>query len=129
MDRFQSDVPHFIHSALPRSLIFFHADILFQENELRYKNIKMDTDELSRETYRAILTEAEKFNHDLTLQFGLLSGDCKDEEEFIEKSTELIRELKIADPEDLDDIFFGNVPNVKTLYKTLDKILNNVASL
>ena len=31
----------------------------------------MDTDELSKETYRAIIIEAEKFHHDLTLQFGL----------------------------------------------------------
>ena len=50
----------------------------------------MDTDDLSREAYRAIISEAEKFNHDLTLQFGLQSGDCKDEQEFIDKSTQLI---------------------------------------
>ena len=29
-------------------------------------NLHMDTDDLSRETYRAIIIEAEKFNHDLT---------------------------------------------------------------
>ncbi len=32
----------------------------------------MDTDDLSEKTYRAIMVEAERFNHDLTLQFGLL---------------------------------------------------------
>jgi hypothetical protein len=43
----------------------------------------------------------------LTLQFGLLSGDCKDEQELIDKSTQLINELKIADSEDLEDVFLG----------------------
>jgi len=86
----------------------------------------MDTDDLSQETYRAIIIAAEKFNHDLTLQFGLLSGDCKDEQEFIEKSTQLINELKIADLGDLEDMFLGNVPNLTRLKKTLDKILDNI---
>lgn len=81
----------------------------------------MDTDDLSRETYRAIITEAEKFNSDLTLQFGLLSDNCKDEQEFIDKSTQLINELKIADSGDLKDIFFGNVPNLTRLKKHLIK--------
>lgn len=89
----------------------------------------MDTDNLSRETYRAIIAEAEKFNPDLTLQFGLLSDDCKDEQEFIFKSTQLINELKITGLEDLEDIFFGNVPNLARLNKTLDKILENIAKL
>ncbi|MDQ6762709.1 MAG: hypothetical protein M3015_08780 [Bacteroidota bacterium] len=39
----------------------------------------MDTDELSSKTYRAIIIEAEKFNHDLTLQFGVLASSCTDE--------------------------------------------------
>ena len=30
----------------------------------------MDTGDLPEETYRAIMIEAEMFNHDLTLQFG-----------------------------------------------------------
>lgn len=34
----------------------------------------MDTDDLSNEVYNVILVEAEKFNHDFTLQFGLLSS-------------------------------------------------------
>lgn len=89
----------------------------------------MDTDDLSREAYRAIISEAEKFNHDLTLQFGLQSGDCNDEQEFIDKSTQLINELKTADSVDLDDIFFGDVPNLTILTKTLDKILDNIVKV
>ena len=36
------------------------------------KKKTMDTGDLSEEAYRAIMIEAEIFNHDLTLQFGLL---------------------------------------------------------
>ena len=45
----------------------------------------MDTGDFSEEAYKAIIVEAEMFNHDLTLQFGLLSSDCKNENDFIEK--------------------------------------------
>ena len=86
----------------------------------------MDTDNLSRETYRAILVEAERFNHDLTLRFGLLSCDCHDEQEFIEKSERLIERLKKAKSSTLSDIFFGNVPNLDNFYKMLDKIISNI---
>lgn len=30
----------------------------------------MDTNDLSQQTHRAIMSEAERFNSDLTLQFG-----------------------------------------------------------
>ncbi len=45
----------------------------------------MDTDDLSREVYDGILLEAEKLTHDLTLHYGLLSSDCKNESEYIVK--------------------------------------------
>ena len=54
----------------------------------------MDTDELSTEAYRGILIEAEKFNHDLTLQFGLISYSCKNEIEYLLKSKILVTKLK-----------------------------------
>ncbi len=53
----------------------------------------MDTDDLSDKTYKGIIAEAEKFNHDLTLQFGLLSSLCEDEKDFISKSKQLIGEM------------------------------------
>lgn len=53
----------------------------------------MDTDDLSRETYTGILVEAEKLTHDLTLHFGLLSYDCKNETDYIEKAKKLTEEL------------------------------------
>ena len=89
----------------------------------------MDTDDLSRETYKAIIIEAEKFNHDLTLRFGLLSYECEDETAFIEKSEILISKLKKADKRILIDIFFGVSPDIIKLNNTLDKILDNIAKV
>ena len=86
----------------------------------------MDTDDLSKEAYQAIIIEAERFNHDLTLQFGLLSYDCSDEKEFIEKSEQLIESIKKANSSDLSDIFFGNIPNLENLDETLDRIKKNI---
>ncbi len=34
----------------------------------------MDTDDLSKPTYNGIILECEKYNHDLTLQFGILAS-------------------------------------------------------
>jgi len=86
----------------------------------------MDTGDLSEETYRAVMIEAENFNHDLTLQFGLLSGECKDEEEFIAKSLEIIEEMKTFDEIDLDDMFFGNPPKMVEFHKALQRIVENI---
>ena len=86
----------------------------------------MDTDELSEEAYHAIMIEAEMFNHDLTLQFGLLSGDCADENDFIEKSILLITAMRNYDEIDLDDLFFGNPPEMNDFHIALTKILDNI---
>jgi len=86
----------------------------------------MDTGDLSEETYRAILLESENFNHDLTLQFGLLSGECEDEKDFIEQSVNLIEEMKAYSNIDLEDLFFGNPPKIKDFKLILKKILNNI---
>lgn len=90
------------------------------------KILHMDTDDLSRETYRAILIEAEKFNHDLTLRFGVLAGQCKDEHDYIENAIKIIDYLRKADKRELSDIFFGDIPDLKALSLTLDKISNNI---
>lgn len=50
----------------------------------------MDTDDLSRTTYKGIILEAENFNHDLTLQFGLLASDCKDDDDYLNQAEALI---------------------------------------
>ena len=89
----------------------------------------MDTGDLSNKTYKAILVEAERFNHDLTLQFGLLSYECKNEKEFIEQSKNLVKEMQEYDDEDIDDLFFGHPPKKVDFHKTLNKQLINIARL
>lgn len=89
----------------------------------------MDTDDLSDKTYNAIMREAENFNHDLTLQFGLLSYQCKNEDEFIIKSVKLIRRILKYDKEEIEDVFFGNPPSTEKLHIALKKIKENIEKL
>lgn len=65
----------------------------------------MDTDDLLDETYNAIMVEAEKFNHTLTLRFGSLSSRCKNEYEFIDESIELINYLRKGNLDCLSSMF------------------------
>lgn len=86
----------------------------------------MDTDDLSNETYKAVILEAEKFNHDFTLRFGVLASSCKNEEEYLKNAKELIDEIKKLDKYDLSDIFFGNLPNISLLHKCLKQMELNI---
>jgi len=88
----------------------------------------MDTNDLSRETHNGIINTAERFHHDLTLQFGVLAYDCKTDSEFLDESEALIKEW-LTDW-DLDevimDIFYDNPPNIKEFKKILEKVLSNI---
>ena len=75
------------------------------------------------------MVEAERFNNALTLQFGLLSYECKDEKEFIEKSKNIVKELKEIDEADRADMFFGDPPKRADFHKVLNKLLMNLAKL
>ncbi|NCQ10820.1 MAG: hypothetical protein GW809_01450 [Bacteroidetes bacterium] len=91
----------------------------------------MDTDDLSIPTYKGIILEAEKFNHDLTLQFGVLASGCKDDDDYLNQAEALIKEwLQIDEFEDIiDDIFYGESVNEKEFKKTLNKLLSNIAEI
>jgi hypothetical protein len=86
----------------------------------------MDTDQLSIETYNGILGEAEKLSHDLTTHYGMLSYECADEEEYIEKAEKLTKSFKKANAIDLDDLFWGNPPKKENFINTLNAILKNI---
>ena len=86
----------------------------------------MDTDNLSNETYNAVILEAEKLVHDLTLQFGVLASSCQDETEYLRKSKQLAEEIKELDNDELEDLLFGNVPEMDKLESTLNQIINNI---
>jgi len=86
----------------------------------------MDTDYLSREAYDAIISEAEKLTHDLTLQFGVLSYSCKDEKEYLKKSRQLAEKMKKFNDFQLEEVFFGNIPSRKGLENALNSIISNI---
>lgn len=86
----------------------------------------MDTDDLSRESYEGILIEAEKLSHDLTVHYGILSGDCKNEAVYIEKAEKLTREIMQLEDWELDDLFWGNPPGKDKFEFTCRKILENI---
>ena len=89
----------------------------------------IDTGDLTDKTYQAIMIEAERFDHNLTLQFGLLSYQCKDEADFIKNSKQLIKQMLTYNMADIDDVFFGEPPTKKEFHNALNKILNNIAEL
>jgi len=60
------------------------------------------------------------------LQFGILSGDCKNETEYLEKAEKLTKNVMKADDWEIDDLFFGNPPVKEKLELTCKKILENI---
>ena len=89
--------------------------------------IIMDTDELSEETYKAVLITSEKFNHNLTLQFGLLAGDCSDDNDYLEKANQLIVAWKSDLVNSINDIFFDTEkPKIPGFETVLSKIQNKI---
>ena len=89
----------------------------------------MDTDELSTEAYKGILIEAEKFNHDLTLRYGLIADSCKNEQEYLLKAKAITKAIRGFNKNQLTDLFFGSPPDLKSLHMTLDKILGNISEI
>lgn len=84
---------------------------------------------MSREVYKGILIEAEMLTHDLTLRYGVLSSECKNEEEYLLKAEKLTMQImEIIETEDyrLEELFWGNPPDKDELRSTLREILNNI---
>lgn len=89
----------------------------------------IDTGDLTDKTYQAIMIEAERFDHNLTLYFGLLSDECIDEADFIKKSRRLIKQMLKYNMADIDDMFFGEPPTKKDFHNALNKILENISTI
>jgi len=88
----------------------------------------MDTNDLSRDTHTAIIDTAERFHHDLTLQFGVLASVCNSDNEYLDQSESIIKEwLTDWDLEEvLMDIFYDDMPRKQDFKKVLDNILKNI---
>lgn len=91
----------------------------------------MDTDDLSIPTYLGIIQEAEKFNRDLTLQFGVLASACDNDNDYLDQAEALIKDWLDVDNFKglINVIFFGESVNEKAFRKTLNKILANIAEI
>ena len=89
----------------------------------------MDTDDLSKEAYEAIIVEADRFSHDLTLHFGVLSSKCQDESEYTEKSKKLAEEILQLEDYEIEDLLFGNFWLRDHLENTLGRIIGNIEEL
>lgn len=91
----------------------------------------MDTDNLSIPTYDGIVLEAERFNHDLTLQFGVLASNCKDDDDYLNQAEEMIRNW--LGTEDmfylLQDIFYGEPVDEQEFRIILNILLSNIVDI
>lgn len=91
----------------------------------------MDTDDLSIPTYQGIIIEAERFNHHLTLQFGLLASECKNDDDYLNKSEALIK-MWLSDYHVevvIDDIFNSEGIDIKAFKRTLKNLLTNISEI
>lgn len=89
----------------------------------------IDTGDLTDATYEAIMIEAERFDHILTIQFGLLSYQCKDEKDFIKKSGQLVQQLLKSPAWEIEDLFYGEPPSKKDFHAALKRISDNISKL
>jgi len=88
----------------------------------------MDTDDLSKQTYAAVIETAENFHHDLTLQFGVLASSCNSDNEYLDFAEAMINEW-LTDwetDEIITEIFFDDPPGKKSFTIILHKILSNI---
>lgn len=85
----------------------------------------MDTDNLSEETYNAVIITSEKFNHNLTLQFGVLASVCSDDNDYLLKANNLIIAWKSDLANSINEIFFDTA---KPKASTFEIILSNIQS-
>lgn len=87
----------------------------------------MDTDDLSNETYKAVIITAEKFNHNLTLSFGILASACEDDNDYLVKANTLMNEWKLNPSAAIRNIFFDvEHPTAVNFEKVLLSIQKNI---
>jgi hypothetical protein len=90
----------------------------------------MDTDELSTQAYNAVMITAEKFNYNLTLQFGLLSYQCENETDYLQQALELIKEWNEDIEDSIEEIFLDvEHPTEQEFKKVLLDIKNNISKV
>lgn len=91
----------------------------------------MDTDNLSTNTYNAVIKEAEKFHRNLMLHFGGLAGESKTEEEFLTAAETSIKNwLEDWKTDDVvQTIFYENPPDTTEFINVLKTIRDNIVQV
>ena len=91
----------------------------------------MDTDDLSDQTYKAIILESEKFNPNLTLQFGVLASNCTDDDDYLNQVENMIQGWLNKDEFDevIMDIFFDQIIDKQKFVEILIKILSSIREI
>ncbi|MDP2303665.1 MAG: hypothetical protein Q8N03_14700 [Ignavibacteria bacterium] len=89
----------------------------------------MDTDDLSIEAYDAILRKSEMFHHDLTLQFGVLTSFCENENEYLEKSLLTITNWESNIEQSTRSIFYDNIPELNSFKSVLKELKEAVKGI
>ena len=92
------------------------------------QGLSMDTDDLSIPVYDGIIREAERFNHNLSIQFGVLASECKDDDDYLNQAESMVK-LWLAEEEFdelIDDIFFGEYVDLDDVKSMLEKLLFNI---
>ncbi len=91
----------------------------------------MDTDDLSILAYKSIIMEDEKFNHNFSLQCGILASSWKDDDETLNKAEILFNDwLQVNNLENIiNGTFLRQKVNKNAFRKTLNKVLANFAEI
>lgn len=91
----------------------------------------MDTDNLSIPTYNGIIIECERYHRDLTLQFGVLASDCKDDDDYLDQAEIMIKKWFADEDFDViaDEIFFGEFVDLDAFRTILEKLLSNISEI
>jgi succinate dehydrogenase flavin-adding protein (antitoxin of CptAB toxin-antitoxin module) len=67
--------------------------------------------------------------HNLTLHYGILSGICENETEYLDKAEKLTKEIIEAEDWELADMFWGERPEKEKMKLTLLKIIDNIEKI
>lgn len=89
----------------------------------------MDTDDLSIEAYDAIIRKAEMFHHDLTLQFGVLTSFCENENEYLEKALLTIAKWESNIEPATSAIFYDNIPGLNRFKAALKELKESIKEI
>jgi len=89
----------------------------------------MDTDDLSEETYNTVIIQTERFHHDLTLQFGVLASECKDDNDYLKKSLLMIEDWELDIEAAIFEIFYDNIPEIDKFKSVLREIKKSIKEI